>query len=156
MNGGAYGAETKDILIEARGVDRQGNIRSFGNADMGFSYRHCGIADDVIFTSATSRAAPAIRRQSPPKWPRSRTSARPATAQPHRRLHLQEPAGSQCLEAGGRGRLPRLTGRPGAGLRAAQQFLISLDGASASDIERLGETVRARVKESPHRTGMGN
>src|SRR3990167_4334853 len=53
MNGGAYGAETKDILIEARGVDRQGSLRSYSNAEMGFSYRHCGVPEDVIFTSAT-------------------------------------------------------------------------------------------------------
>ncbi len=46
------GGETKDVLIEARGVDRQGNIRSFSNAEMGFSYRHCGAPDDVIFTGA--------------------------------------------------------------------------------------------------------
>ncbi|MGB8577643.1 MAG: UDP-N-acetylmuramate dehydrogenase, partial [Pseudolabrys sp.] len=52
MNGGAYGGETKDILIEARGVDRQGNVRTFSNGDMGFSYRHCGVPDDVIFTTA--------------------------------------------------------------------------------------------------------
>ena len=35
MNGGAYGRETKDILIEARGVDRAGNLRVYSNADMG-------------------------------------------------------------------------------------------------------------------------
>ena len=52
MNGGAYGGETKDILIEARGVDRQGDMRSFSNAEMGFSYRHCGVPEDVIFTGA--------------------------------------------------------------------------------------------------------
>src|SRR6185503_13551939 len=44
MNGGAYGGETKDIFAEARGVDRQGNIRTFSNGDMGFSYRHCSVA----------------------------------------------------------------------------------------------------------------
>src|SRR4051794_18293712 len=52
MNGGAYGAETKDVLIEARGVDRAGNVRSYPNAEMGYSYRHCGVADDVVFTEA--------------------------------------------------------------------------------------------------------
>src|SRR5882724_13226001 len=35
MNGGAYGAETKDVLIEARGVDAKGSVRVFANADMG-------------------------------------------------------------------------------------------------------------------------
>src|SRR5205807_4008032 len=52
MNGGAYGRETKDALIEARGVARNGNIHIFTNADMDFSYRHCGVAEDVIFTEA--------------------------------------------------------------------------------------------------------
>src|SRR5690348_5672402 len=52
MNGGAYGGETKDIFAEARGVDWQGNIRTFSNGDMGFSYRHCSVADDVTFTTA--------------------------------------------------------------------------------------------------------
>src|SRR5215510_10894225 len=52
MNGGAYGGETKDILIEARGVDRNGNVTVLGNADMHYSYRHCGAPEDVIFTSA--------------------------------------------------------------------------------------------------------
>ncbi len=58
MNGGAYGGETKDVLVEARGVDRQGNLHTFSNADMGFSYRHCGVADDVIFTQALFQGRP--------------------------------------------------------------------------------------------------
>src|ERR671930_30351 len=49
MNGGAYGRETKDTLVAARGIDRQGRIHVFANADMGYSYRHCGIPEDVIF-----------------------------------------------------------------------------------------------------------
>ena len=52
MNGGAYGGETKDRLVSARGVDGGGNIREFSNADMGYSYRHCSVPDDVIFTQA--------------------------------------------------------------------------------------------------------
>ena len=52
MNGGAYGTETKNILIEARGVDRAGTVRIYTNADMHFSYRHCGVPDDVVFTQA--------------------------------------------------------------------------------------------------------
>ncbi len=34
MNGGAYGRETKDALIEARGVDRHGWSPVFGNGDV--------------------------------------------------------------------------------------------------------------------------
>src|SRR5215213_9824172 len=58
MNGGAYGAETKDVLIEARGVDRAGAVRTYTNAEMGFSYRHCGVPDDFIFTEALFQGTP--------------------------------------------------------------------------------------------------
>src|SRR5437870_3433720 len=52
MNGGAYGGETKDVLVEARGVDRNGNVAVLSTADMRYAYRHCGAPEDVIFTSA--------------------------------------------------------------------------------------------------------
>ena len=58
MNGGAYGRETKDALIEARGVDRQGRLHVFTNGDMHYTYRHCGAPDDVIFTQALFQGAP--------------------------------------------------------------------------------------------------
>src|SRR5712691_11054664 len=58
MNGGAYGRETKDALIEARGVDREGRVRVFSNGDMHYNYRHCGAPDDVIFTEALFQGAP--------------------------------------------------------------------------------------------------
>src|ERR1700734_2683191 len=63
MNGGAYGRETKDALIEARAVDRQGRVHVLGNGDMGFSYRHCGVPADFIFTLALyegERGDPAV------------------------------------------------------------------------------------------------
>ena len=52
MNAGAHGGETKDFLVEARGVDRYGNVHILTNADMGYSYRHCSAPDDLIFTQA--------------------------------------------------------------------------------------------------------
>jgi UDP-N-acetylmuramate dehydrogenase len=147
MNGGAYGGETKDVLIEARGIDRQGNARTFSNADMGFSYRHCGVADDVIFTQALfqGRAGSVdeiaaemaeIKKKREASQPRNRTGG----------STFKNPPGMSAWkvvdEAGCRG----------LGVGQAQvsdlhsNFLISLDGATATDIETLGETVRARVK----------
>src|SRR3954452_22185471 len=84
MNGGAYGGETKDILIEARGVDRAGNLRTFSNAEMGFQYRHCSVPEDVIFTSALFQGRPgntdeiaaemdAIKEKREASQPRNRT-----------------------------------------------------------------------------------
>src|SRR5919201_2654320 len=58
MNGGAYRRETKDALIQARGVDRQGRLRVFSNGDMHESYRHCGAPDDIVFTQALFQGAP--------------------------------------------------------------------------------------------------
>src|SRR5712675_1499380 len=65
MNAGANGAETKDVLVEATGIGRDGKKSVFSNADMKFVYRNSGVDASVIFTSARFRgivAAPeAIR-----------------------------------------------------------------------------------------------
>ena len=58
MNAGAHGGETTDVLIEARGVDRRGNIRVLSHADMGFSYRHSEAPEDVVFTGALFQGKP--------------------------------------------------------------------------------------------------
>src|SRR5438067_12159364 len=52
MNGGAYGRETRDVRVEARAVEREGNVHVLSNADMRLSYRHCGAPEDLIFTQA--------------------------------------------------------------------------------------------------------
>jgi UDP-N-acetylmuramate dehydrogenase len=148
MNGGAYGGQTKDILIEARGVDRAGNLRSFSNADMGFSYRHCGVPDDVIFTSATlqgragnaeeiAAAMAEIKRKREASQPRNRTGGSTFKNPPGQSAwKLVDEAGCRGMKVGQAQVSP-----------LHSNFLISLDGCTASDIETLGETVRARVKE---------
>jgi UDP-N-acetylenolpyruvoylglucosamine reductase len=55
MNAGANGGETKDVLIEARGVGRDGTKQIFSNADMKFVYRNSGVDPSIIFTSARFR-----------------------------------------------------------------------------------------------------
>jgi len=147
MNGGAYGGETKDVLIEARGVDRQGNMHSFSNAEMGFAYRHCGVAEDVIFTAATLQGRPgeaeaiagemaAIKSKREASQPRNRTGGSTFKNPPgHSAWQLVDAAGCRGLRVG-QAQVSELH----------SNFLISLDGASAADIETLGETVRARVQ----------
>ena len=109
MNGGAYGRETKDALIEARAVDRQGRVHVLSNADMHYTYRHCGAPDDYIFTQALfagERGDPAAIAAEMDKITEfARGDA--ADQKPHRRLDLQEPAGPQSLAAHRRRRLPR-------------------------------------------------
>src|SRR3954470_21285275 len=55
MNAGANGGETKDVLIEAIGIARDGQKHAFSNADMKFSYRNSGVDASIIFTSARFR-----------------------------------------------------------------------------------------------------
>ena len=58
MNGGAHGAETKDVLFEARAIDPDGKIHTLSNEQMGFSYRHCSVPNDWIFTQALYKGTP--------------------------------------------------------------------------------------------------
>src|SRR3954465_4663340 len=49
MNAGANGGETKDVLIEATGIGRDGSTRRFSNAEMQFVYRNSGVDTSIIF-----------------------------------------------------------------------------------------------------------
>jgi UDP-N-acetylmuramate dehydrogenase len=148
MNGGAYGGETKDVLVEARGVNRAGDVRTFTNADMGFSYRHCSVPEDVIFTSALFQGRPgnpdeiaaemdAIKQKREASQPRNRTGGSTFKNPPgHSAWKLVDEAGCRGLRVGD-AQVSELH----------SNFLINLGNATAADIETLGETVRARVKE---------
>jgi UDP-N-acetylmuramate dehydrogenase len=149
MNAGAYGGETKDVLIEARGVDRQGSLRTFGNADMGYTYRHSSAPDDVIFTQALFQGRPGD--------PAAITAAmddiaakRKASQPPNKTCGstFKNPPGGkawQLIDAAG------CRGLTVGGAQVSElhcNFLINLGGATAADIETLGETVRRRVKDT--------
>ncbi|MCC2096949.1 MAG: UDP-N-acetylmuramate dehydrogenase, partial [Hyphomicrobiales bacterium] len=61
MNGGAYESETKDALIEAHAVSRDGKVHVLTPAEMGMSYRHNAAPDDLIFTRAVFQGRPGNR-----------------------------------------------------------------------------------------------
>lgn len=53
MNAGAYGGEIKDVAVEIKAFDFEGNLHCFKNEEMNFSYRHSRIFDDnLIVVSA--------------------------------------------------------------------------------------------------------
>jgi UDP-N-acetylmuramate dehydrogenase len=150
MNGGAYGRETKDVLIEARGVDRQGRIQVFSNADMGFAYRHCGVPEDVIFTQALFSGTPADPQTIQAEM-QAITQARESTQPVKSRTGgstFKNPPGQKAWQ------LIDEAGCRGLKLGDAQvsemhcNFLINLGAANAADIENLGELVRSRVRET--------
>jgi UDP-N-acetylmuramate dehydrogenase len=147
MNAGAHGGETKDVFVAARGVDRQGNVRIFESADMGFSYRHSEVADDVIFTQALLQGRRGDRAEILAEMERI-TAAREAS-QP-----IREKTGGSTFKNPHGGKAWQLIDAAGCrGLvRGDAQvsemhcnFLINRGRASASDIENLGEEVRRRV-----------
>jgi UDP-N-acetylmuramate dehydrogenase len=149
MNGGAYGRETKDILIEARGVDRSGGIRTYTNAEMQFTYRHCGVGDDVIFTGALFQGAPgdpATIAAEMEEITGKRESTQPVKSRTggstfknpvgHKAWQLIDAAGCRGLIVGG-AQVSELH----------CNFLINLGNATAAHIETLGEEVRRRVMD---------
>ncbi len=150
MNGGAYGRETKDALIEARGVDRGGRLRVFGNGDMHYSYRHCGAPDDIVFTQALFQGAPGDPAEIAAEMEKI-TESREATQPIKSRTGgstFKNPPGHKAWQ------LIDAAGCRGLKVGDAQvsemhcNFLINLGSATAADIETLGETVRRRIKEN--------
>ena len=150
MNAGANGGETKDILIEARGINRKGEKLSFSNADMKFVYRNCGVEDGVIFTQAMFRGR--IEDQAIIRARMDAVQQHRETAQPIR----EKTGGSTFKNPPGHSswKLIDAAGCRGLKIGGAQvsemhcNFLINTGDATAHDIETLGETVRARVKEN--------
>ncbi len=150
MNGGAYGAETKDVLVEARAVDRMGNVTVLSNAQMRYSYRHCGAPEDLIFTQALLRGRPGDKQEIAAAMD-AITAAREATQPVKSRTGgstFKNPPGCKAWE------LIDRAGMRGFAIGNARvselhcNFLINDGGATAADIEALGETVRARVRDT--------
>jgi len=149
MNGGAYGRETNDALVEARAVDRAGRIHVLSNADMHYAYRHCGAPDDYIFTQAVfagTSGEPAAIAAEMDKITESREATQPIKSRTGGST-FKNPPGHKAWQ------LIDAAGCRGLRLGDAQvsdmhcNFLINLGNATAADIEALGETVRRRVKD---------
>lgn len=151
MNAGAHGGETTDVLVEARGVTRKGEVVTLSHADMGFTYRNSALSTaEIIFTSALFQGRPGDQKEILAEMDRV-TSAREA-AQP-----IKERTGGSTFKNPDGGKAWQLIDAAGCrGLRigGAQvsemhcNFLINTGGATAADIENLGEEVRRRVKDT--------
>jgi UDP-N-acetylmuramate dehydrogenase len=150
MNGGAHGSETCELLVEARAVDRQGNVHVLPVGDFHYAYRHCGAPADFIFTEALLQGVPgdpakilaemddiaAYREEVQPI--KSRTGGSTFKNPPGKKSwQLIDAAGCRGLKVGD-AKVSELH----------CNFLINEGEATAADIETLGETVRARVKET--------
>jgi UDP-N-acetylmuramate dehydrogenase len=150
MNGGAHGRETREVVIEARAVDRKGDIHVLPVAELHYAYRHCGAPEDFIFTEALFQGEPGVpaeilaemdgiaayREEVQPI--KSRTGGSTFKNPPgNKAWQLIDAAGCRGLMVGD--------------AKVSEMhcnFLINEGKATGADLEELGETVRARVKET--------
>ncbi len=159
MNAGCYGDYLADVFVRATAVARDGRIVTLSRADMGFGYRHSDLPPDMIVVQVVL---------DPPKGDPLEIEAamadalqRRASSQPVNERScgstFRNPAGFSStgkaddvhdLKAW---KLIDDAGMRGATLGGAQMsemhpnFLINTGGASAADLENLGEKVRKRV-----------
>lgn len=144
MNAGAYGSETKDVLIDCIAIDRGGNRHVIAAENMGFSYRKCDLPQDYIFISSRFRTAPddpaqiekrmleimAAREASQPI--KSRTGGS-TFANPDLALSGGRKSWQLIDSVGGRGRVV-------GDAQVSEQhcnFMINRGSATASDLEML-------------------
>ena len=152
MNAGAYGREIADVVIDAEALDGAGTLHRLKAAELGFGYRHCGAPEDWIFTAARLQGHPADGDDISLRM--DEIQAERETTQP-----IKTPTGGSTfanppgLESGGMKAWELIEKAGLRGLRrgAAQvselhcNFLINTGGATAADLEGLGEDIRRRV-----------
>ncbi|MDP3781781.1 MAG: UDP-N-acetylmuramate dehydrogenase [Sphingopyxis sp.] len=148
MNGGAYGREVKDILIDADVVLRSGERRTLSLADLGYTYRHSELPEGAIVIGATFRGRPGEPAEIQAEM--DRISASREASQPLRSKTggstFKNPDGQKAWQ------LVDEAGCRGFAVGGAQvsekhtNFLINTGDATSADIEALGEEVRRRVK----------
>lgn len=149
MNAGCYDSEIKDVLLWAKALDMQGNLKTYSVEDLQYTYRHCGLEEPVIFVEACF--------QSKAKQPAAEIHqkinellARREASQPIRAKTggstFKNPEGMRAWEL-----IDKVGGR-GLKIGDAQfsekhcNFLINTNNATAAEIEALGELVREKVQ----------
>jgi UDP-N-acetylmuramate dehydrogenase len=148
MNGGAYGREVKDVLVECEVVLRCGERRTLRLDALGYTYRHSELPEGCVVVSATFRgheAEPAAIQAEMDRIAASREATQPLRSKTGGSTFKNPPgtkAWKEVDEAGCRGL------RIGDAQVSEKHcnFLLNLGKASSAEIEELGEEVRARVK----------
>jgi UDP-N-acetylmuramate dehydrogenase len=148
MNGGAYGGEVKDILIDCDVVLRSGELVTLSLSDLGYTYRHSELPDGAIVVAARFRGQPgepATIQAEMDRISASREASQPLRSKTggstfknpegHKAWQLVDEAGCRGLQIGGAQVSEKHT-----------NFMINTGDATSADIEALGEEVRKRVK----------
>jgi len=155
MNAGCYGGETKDVLHSVVAIDRRGRRQIMSLDEMQYSYRHSGASQDLIFTQAIFKGEVGISEEIQSRM--DEITSKREDSQP-----IREKTGGSTFKnpdqkiSGGRGAWQVIDAAGGRGLQVggAQMsekhcnFMINTGDATAHDLETLGETIRAMVKQS--------
>ncbi len=159
MNAGCYGCYVSDHFASAEVVLRDGSRANLGPEDMNFGYRQCDLPEGAVITSASFSAGPGEPETLAAKM-RAQTAKREET-QPIKALTagstFRNPAGySSTGKSDDTHELKAWKVIEDAGMRGARRgqaqmstmhpnFLVNLGGATAADLEALGEEVRTKV-----------
>ena len=149
MNGGAYGGEVKDILVDCDVVLRDGSLHTLAAADLHYTYRHSDLPGGAIVVGARFKGRAGNPESIQAEM--DRISASREASQPLRSKTggstFKNPDGYRAWE------LVDAAGCRGLTVGGAQvsekhcNFLLNLGDATSADIEALGEDVRRRVKD---------
>lgn len=150
MNAGCYGSEIKDVFVEATAIDGKGAKHVLSAADMNFAYRKSAVPGDFLFVEAIFEGQadePAAVKARMEELLARREISQPIGAKTGGST-FKNPPGAQAWK------LIEDAGCRGLKIGDAMvsdvhcNFLINLGGATAAEIEALGEEVRRRVKET--------
>ena len=147
MNAGANGTETKDRLVEVVAIDRKGMRHVLSNAEMGYAYRHSDAASDLIFTQALYEGIPADKaaiREQMDAVQHHRETVQPVKEKTGGSTFKNPEGSSAWKEVDAAGCRGFIVG--GAQMSEMHcNFMINTGSATGTDLETLGESVRARV-----------
>lgn len=147
MNGGAYGREVADILVDCDVVMPDGGFVTVPAADLQYTYRHSALPDGAIVVSARFKGTagdPATIGAEMDRIAKAREESQPLRTKTGGST-FKNPDGAKAWQlvddAGCRGLIH-------GGAQVSEKhtnFLINTGEATSADIEGLGEIVRGKV-----------
>ena len=158
MNAGCYGTETKDVLVEATAIDREGVIHKLTPAQMGMRYRHTDTPEDYVFTEALFKGQPgdeetikafmlSIKEKRGASQPIREKTGGSTFANPSAEDIAKAglPKGTKVWQLIDRAGCRGLTIGGAMMSELHANFMINTGTATSTELEALGEEVRARV-----------
>ncbi len=148
MNGGAYGRETADVLIECDVVLRDGTLETLPVSALNYTYRHSELPEGAVVVAARLKGEAGDPKQIGAEMDRiaqAREDSQPVRTKTGGST-FKNPAGEkawQLVDAAG------CRGMTKGGAQVSEKhtnFLINTGDATSADIEGLGEEVREKVK----------